>query len=64
MAVADELGQRVLRVIRAAGVLVVLDAVDFDAAVGLREGLEVAPSLIVGLYGVQDPILEDEVGGV
>ena len=60
VAVADELGQRVLRVFRTASVLVVLDAVDFDSAIGRWEGLEVLPGQPVGFDGVQDPVFENE----
>ena len=64
VAVLDELGQEVLGVVLAGGVVVVLDAVYLDATVVVREGLEVVPGLVIGLEGVQDPIFEDEAGGV
>ena len=60
VAVLDELGQEVLGVVLAGGVVVVLDAVYLDAAVVVWAGLEELPSLGIGLEGVQDPVFEDE----
>lgn len=64
MAVADEFLEGLMGVVRAGGVLVVLNAVDFDAAVVFREGLEVLPGLLVGTEGVKDPFFENEELGI
>ena len=64
VAVADELSQELLGIIHAGGVVVVLDAVHLDATVVLRAGLEELPGLVIGPNGVQNPVLEDEAGGV
>ena len=64
VAVLDEFGQEMLGVVFAGGVVVVLDAVYFDAAVVVRGGLEERPGLFIGPKSVQDPVLEDEAGRV
>jgi len=64
VAVADEFGQRSKGVVLTGSVVVVLDAVHLDSAVVFRAGLEEMPSLVIGPNGVQNPVLEDEAGGV
>ncbi len=60
VAVLDELGQHLLRVFLPAGVLIVLDAVHFDALVVLRKSFEMLPGWFVGLDGVQNPVFENK----
>jgi len=59
--VVDELFQGLESVVFSFGMIVMLDAVHLDAAVVFRKGTIILPCLLVGLDGVDDPILIDEM---
>jgi len=61
VAIVDELFQDLEGVILAFGMVIMLDAVHFDTAVVLRERTIIFPCLLVGLDGIDDPILKDEM---
>ena len=61
MAVVDELPQGLEGVVFAFGMVIMLDAVHLDAAIVLREETVILPGLLVGLDGVDDPILIDKM---
>ena len=53
-----------MRIVGALGVGVVLDAVDHDAAVVGGGGAVEVPGGLIGLEGVENPVLEEEMGRV
>ena len=61
MAVVDELPQGLEGVVFAFSMVIMLDTVHLDAAVVLGKGTVILPCLLVGLDGVDDPILLDEM---
>ena len=61
VAIVDELPQGLEGVVFAFGMVIMLDAVHLDAAVVFGKGTIVLPCLLVGLDGVDDPILIDEM---
>lgn len=61
MTVVNELFQGLVGIVFAFGVIIVLNAVHLDAAIVLRKGKVMLPSLLVGLDGIDDPGFVDKM---